>query len=68
LQRLAAAAGGRAWLFCAQDASDQFTEFVEWQTENARALVERSDVAEALAALAWAFPPGESETWVETKI
>jgi hypothetical protein len=68
VRREVANADGRAWLFRAQQASDQFVEFVEWLGDEGHPLTERAGVAEAINALAAAFFAKDSETWIETKI
>jgi hypothetical protein len=68
VRRLVEKAGGRAWLFCAESASDHFIEFIEWQSDAAHPLIEHSDIANAFDELAAVFHSKDSDTWIETKI
>lgn len=61
-------AGGRAWLFRASSAGHRFTEFVEWESDDAYSFTGRAEIAGALEALGIAFPSRDSETWIEAKI
>lgn len=64
----AGAAGGNAWIFRALNASDRFIEFIEWQSDEAHAIIDQPAVAEALETLNAAFIAEDSQTWIEAKI
>jgi hypothetical protein len=60
--------GGRAWFFVSQQASDRFTEFVEWQSANEPPIIERANIATAMDRLNAELPSEESETWTEASL
>lgn len=61
-------AGARAWIFHAAQTAHHFIEFIEWQSPDSDAIIERDEIAREIQALNAAFPFEDSETWKEANL